>query len=184
MASPFDLSTLLRAPDPTFEDDLAVRGRIARGGLVTQPDNGGDPRTVYGDRLRSLLSARSWAQNNPLSMNAGPESTGPASSNERLWDFMRMQQGAPALAAAAAGQQPRMPAMARPTMPSFEADWMAGNAHRAAATAQQDAENQSYVDNTNAVNMALNRGEITLPQHAALRSRADALRGRYGPRSM
>lgn len=129
--SPYDLGTLLKSPNPGIEDDLTVRGRMSRGGLVTQPT--ADPQQAFGDRLRALVSQRDALAASPLRLNAGPESTGPVSANDRVWDYMRMQQGVPALAAAASGETARMPTNHAQAPPSFETDWLRENALRKAA---------------------------------------------------
>lgn len=176
--SPFDLASVLRSPNPQFEDDLTVRGRVAGGGSATQPDT--DPRTAYGNRLRALVSARDWMGNNPLSMNAGPESTGYASSKDSAWDWMRLQQAIPALTAASQGRAPQMPVARTQAPPSFETDWLRSNAASAATSAAQDAVRQNYVDTGNSLNRALDQGDIDLPTHAALSSRLRALGSTYG----
>lgn len=156
--------------------------RAARGGAA-------DPRTklaeadlreaenavIYGDRFRALSKKRDAGYEN---FGSGG---GPAAVGEQPWQWARLQQAIPALAAASQGKAAIPPPMSRPTTPSFIAEDRIGTARRAAAAAQTDRQQRAEVDFGNELNRSYNEGAISSGQHEQYRRR-HALAGMYGGR--
>jgi hypothetical protein len=201
--NPLDMGTALNI-DPqdrmmigAFRDPMAqltpdqmrndARLSMARQALRSARGGAADPRTtlaqadlreaenavIYGDRLGALTKMRDRGYEN---FGSGG---GPAAVGEQPWQWARLQQAIPALAAASQGRAAAPPPMTRPTTPSFIADDRIATARRAGQQQATDRHNRAELDFGNALNMSYNEGGLSSGQHESARRR-HALAGMYG----